>query len=1372
MFSRIRGVQTFVDDDDSVVETPPSNSIVEPEGAKDAAAAFENRGGMSTAFNTPVSQFVGSSKRGSSDSWQKSASKRLESAKKPKEEDVDAPDEPAKVFWESDQLRFTFGGAIPPSVLKQLVEWKQIGVSPAFTCDSKTKLACCIGNSVCYIWDMLSALNNWAPNAVQVLHLPFSSPSKDQGGKVLASLTETGELRYGLLVAEPDGVLYYWDDVKMGQGKESHRIQLNIEPGDHLISLQSSSHANYYACSAQGHIFAVSAANVHRDNSLRAVRLSQPAVTNDVLSYFQRMTGHVERAITIKLEPGHSKLLVLTEKHLQIRSTSPVLLTQSSDSVSVLSVQSLVQQLSLDSGLQDLAMGKTRLVDVAPLSANTLIALFSIPLKVQAFFPNSNKSQLVLAHVDVETVKLSRRVRLPVSFSCQARLVSADARGYGKVAVLTERDVALVNMDSLYYETLSLDGTAITANSEWGSEALYLLTLPRGVLALSLVSCPSGSLPEVGDAKLLDTELQQWALYGSDGWNPIKFNFGKGSAQADWNTALRLMCDSILKNKWRALADFSVAHKGRLLTFIVDNILRIAPSPTSLNEKSLFYLVYCAAKILSACEWKQMLEAGDAELRACFKKSLELLAKETGKLEFNNPLYFFGPGLYATVELAHQLPEVVRASEAKLAALLHANKLAISLVKTADDSIGRLSAVLNLDNDIGTEENWLSSFYVLSCLDGLFHQMTTLIFSEEDASVSMPTRAQLEAQAVDLTKVTLSVYARKHALLVDVNGAQSKEAVAFSQMFSKRRLFLLRPLVRLNKISVSIELAEKFRDFQILVELVASDADSASLLNKYIEQFGRQFAAVLFQFYADNTMYRRLLQSHPKYSAYVSEFLEERKESLSGLLWLHQLNLSQFDAATSLLSYRMTKENVRDKREMLLSLAKLASVASGDEARTANLCALEIAEDYRSLVCKAVLNSSFVSCNFELRNLSGSGIQVYEPTLGSLHLAMRDAILEKADSGVPLKLEEILDYLSLEPSLFVAGLEMLLRLRAYIDPELYKWYLTGIWRRAYLQIDWFAVDEIFKKANLRSKLVDCIIPATEVFKICGTAADAGELPLSPLRSFSFEFGRAIESHYLSYSEVFTKALQAMHSKGKAERTAQANFLESSRGGHKVAESSPFLIDDAPKDSALPLESESDQAADDTVKSAIAFRTRSRTTSEELELDVPSVESSSVVAKTTKSRNIPSKNMMTPKSQRPTKSYSTRSNRKSKQLNNERVSPLASLHVASVKSAKKASSSTPAVRKKREPEALYDPVSATCVDEKSHTTKFPSADVGGSSLQPERRAESAHPPFEDWNFQKRALLEEMRAEDKTLQTFVDQANLLNFFSLLPNGEECL
>ncbi|KAK7800044.1 hypothetical protein U0070_000925 [Myodes glareolus] len=143
--------------------------------------------------------------------------------------------------------------------------------------------------------------------------------------------------------------------------------------------------------------------------------------------------------------------------------------------------------------------------------------------------------------------------------------------------------------------------------------------------------------------------------------------------------------------------------------------------------------------------------------------------------------------------------------------------------------------------------------------------------------------------------------------------------------YLQRRSELLSPLLTLGQYPWAASLAEKYCDFDILVQM-CEQTDNQARLQRYMTQFADQnFSDFLFRWYLEKGKRGKLLSQPISQHGQLANFLQAHEH----LSWLHEINSQELEKAhTTLLGLANMETRYFAKKKTLLGLSKLAALAS------------------------------------------------------------------------------------------------------------------------------------------------------------------------------------------------------------------------------------------------------------------------------------------------------------------------------------------------------------------------------------------------------------------------------------------------------------
>ncbi|KAM9792215.1 nuclear pore complex protein Nup133 [Neosynchiropus ocellatus] len=155
--------------------------------------------------------------------------------------------------------------------------------------------------------------------------------------------------------------------------------------------------------------------------------------------------------------------------------------------------------------------------------------------------------------------------------------------------------------------------------------------------------------------------------------------------------------------------------------------------------------------------------------------------------------------------------------------------------------------------------------------------------------------------------------------------AQQERYNSLELEYSQRRSELLTPLLELGQHQWVAALAEKYCDFDILVQM-CEQTDNQSRLQHYMSKFADQnFADFLFRWYMEKGKRGKLLSQPAAQHQQLSGFLQAHQH----LSWLHHIHVHDYPSAHRTLHSQADAETrYFVKKKTLLALSKLTALAS------------------------------------------------------------------------------------------------------------------------------------------------------------------------------------------------------------------------------------------------------------------------------------------------------------------------------------------------------------------------------------------------------------------------------------------------------------
>ncbi|XP_047433725.1 nuclear pore complex protein Nup133 isoform X1 [Mugil cephalus] len=215
-------------------------------------------------------------------------------------------------------------------------------------------------------------------------------------------------------------------------------------------------------------------------------------------------------------------------------------------------------------------------------------------------------------------------------------------------------------------------------------------------------------------------------------------------------------------------------------------------------------------------------------------------------------------------------------------------------------------------------------------------------------------RSALCEQLVALLDIYLGGYVAQLTSLQQQRppGAQQERYNTLEMEYSQRRSELLAPLLDLGQYQWVAALAEKYCDFDILVQM-CEQTDNQSRLQHYMAKFANQnFADFLFRWYMEKGKRGKLLSQPVSQHQQLASFLQAHQH----LSWLHHIHVHDFQSAhRTLYSQANNETRYFVKKKTLLALSKLTALASDLPEDQLNKQVDDIVEQERFLLHQETL---------------------------------------------------------------------------------------------------------------------------------------------------------------------------------------------------------------------------------------------------------------------------------------------------------------------------------------------------------------------------------------------------------------------------------
>jgi nuclear pore complex protein Nup133 len=179
-------------------------------------------------------------------------------------------------------------------------------------------------------------------------------------------------------------------------------------------------------------------------------------------------------------------------------------------------------------------------------------------------------------------------------------------------------------------------------------------------------------------------------------------------------------------------------------------------------------------------------------------------------------------------------------------------------------------------------------------------------------------------QLPQLVDVLLGALKERQLYLSKAGEPRRAQLKTTTNFYSEIQPKFIDMLVKYGKTLDAFQLAEKYKDFQSLVDLTLESSDQYDRIKEYTHAYQEAFAHVLYETYYRKGMRKELLDQPDEFGTLLHSYLDKR--NVPGLAWIHEIYMNQFDHASMNLLKSASDETSVDKKKIALSLAKLCHV--------------------------------------------------------------------------------------------------------------------------------------------------------------------------------------------------------------------------------------------------------------------------------------------------------------------------------------------------------------------------------------------------------------------------------------------------------------
>ncbi|KAH6572882.1 hypothetical protein BASA60_006369 [Batrachochytrium salamandrivorans] len=357
------------------------------------------------------------------------------------------------------------------------------------------------------------------------------------------------------------------------------------------------------------------------------------------------------------------------------------------------------------------------------------------------------------------------------------------------------------------------------------------------------------------------------------------------------------------------------------------------------------------------------------------------------------------------------------------------------------------------------------------------------IYDIECSSV-VELKNKMGLQLCKLADLLIGAFYERISFLNTCGPQEERSLYALKELHKASLDKIIQPLVTIGHSDRAFDLAEKYREFKMLVDLCLSDDNSVHRIRTYLDMFSFDFSDPLFSTYIQREMYRDLVEQPAQYHDHLNRFFA--LNSFPQLAWIQDIAVGRYTDASNALWEVAGGSILRDKQLLALSLSKLAAVEAADslESYQESKMALQFdhaqelvilqnttAIEFMKLIVEDPLASGMdvdkqasiiVSKRFSLFNQSHP--ELTKMALRSLRDLLRGAKLEFQDTVQLFTMQDPILSEDGESDLYVSAMELIgeyLKGRFsrgddvnVVESDIEQFYVHLVWRRAWLSGGW------------------------------------------------------------------------------------------------------------------------------------------------------------------------------------------------------------------------------------------------------------------------------------------------------------------------------
>jgi len=1058
-------------------------------------------------------------------------------------------------------------------------------------------------NNNCYVWNYQKNTND-----VRIFQLPVS-------GKYLVSfipMSMTNSYNIGLMVCTFEGIIRYWYDIS---SNPSNFISVNLElNNDNCSCLEKNETNSLIIGTTNGHLYLINIINLRGTPELMCSQIVNSVGLLRKMGSFLFSDSNNKNIVKILPQPeinNSRDVYVITSQSVQLwefKNNNQERIIFDKPVLNIINELFIPPKDQME--IKEKYNPEVKIIDCDITRENQILFLISYKLsdEIQKYHMKSNAMEedfkptysfaLVFCNIEQDDIKVSNVKLIEKSVTKKnygAKLVLPN-RG-PVICILFENTIVLstTGKDVAYKEIFSINnkiiGFGVDRSKIWNPEAdsqesIHILCTNKKIfdIEISIENIYYENHSEFIDTKKheLYSYLEQVVFFDNDE-NPIHFELPNCST-TDLEIVSKQLSDNILNSKSEFLPPVI-----DLKSYLSEKLQRLQKILNFLKEKNRLNEISLSSKL--GLFWNAEKEAAAIEL-------WKYTNSKIGKSDSNNKPYLnilnqIITAFYKNKNISSERDDIIRNFFYNYVADIPYLLKFIPIANSEDEQIEINEIILiilesayayrkangpeyGIDADsISGIEPWTASEAILNIFQTNFENTETYLnnnkvypdienLNDNNVLLSIERRKILEDQLVKLASMTLKIFNERIAFI------KKTEMVAvlksLQDEYLEKRSSFIKPLGNINRIDTAIELAEEYHDFDTLVELSINDEEKQRY---YIDQYGNEYADILYDKLQLKNSYYKLLEQNDKYNTTLKNYFD--KKDIPLISWIHDIKLKNYHNAYRKLikSGGIMKQS---QRKQQLSIAKLALLAA-KKRENLNIIQkdddndnIKIQQDYIDKLQKTAFQLKFVdvlnaykeklinnfkdnpeyeSLSEEEKNKPENIINVYYQDEGEqykndfksfyeLHKKYSKEIL----NGNMIRHDEFIDFLTFEGLLltgdnsiesFLYAMQYYRYLEDEIPEDDRECILQGLWRRALLNTNWDKLkmdinDEQINDMLENTALFQLIIylKSEKLFKYIRKPQDCYEIP-NPDKKYPW----ASEIEKLTISEEYKKEKQQL-----------------------------------------------------------------------------------------------------------------------------------------------------------------------------------------------------------------------------------------------------